>query len=73
MEWMVRRPHRHLGIGRTLLDLVLADRPEPYAILASNPDAPARHIYEQHLGWQYSGITEDGFMPPMDILTLRLN
>ena len=72
MEWMVRQPHRQLGIGRKLLDLVLTDRPEPYAILASNPDAPARQIYEKRLGWQFCGSTEGGFMPPMDILALRL-
>jgi hypothetical protein len=72
MEWMVRRPYRQLGIGRRLLDLVLAGRPEPYAILASNPDAPARRIYEKHLGWQFCGSTEGGFMPPMDVLALRL-
>lgn len=71
MEWMVRRSWRGQGVGRHLLDLLLADRPEPYAILASNPEAPARRVYE-HLGWTYCGSTEPGFMPSMDILAVPL-
>src|SRR5262249_1685402 len=71
MEWMVRKRYRGSGIGRHLLDLVLADRPEPFAVLASNPAAPARQIYER-LGWWHCGGTEPTFMPPMDILVLPL-
>lgn len=71
MEWMVRKRYRGSGTGRQLLDLVLADRAEPFAILASNPAAPARQIYER-LGWWQCGGTESTFMPPMDILVLPL-
>ena len=71
MEWMVRRRYRGAGIGRHLLDLVLANRPEPFAILASNPIAPARRIYER-MGWWRCGGTEPAHMPPMDILVLSL-
>lgn len=71
MEWMVRRPYRGHGIGRRLLDTVLRDRAEPYAILASNPEAPARRIYER-LGWRQCGTSKPDLLPPMDVLTLRL-
>ncbi|WP_433223921.1 GNAT family N-acetyltransferase [Dactylosporangium sp. CS-047395] len=71
IEWMVRRSSRGSGVGRHLLDLVLADRSEPFAVLASNPAAPARGIYEK-LGWQYCGSTEPNHMPRMDILALPL-
>jgi hypothetical protein len=71
MEWMVRKPYRQAGVGRRLLDLVLADRSEPYAILASNPAAPARLIYDR-LGWRLCGTTQPSLMPPMHILALPL-
>jgi ribosomal protein S18 acetylase RimI-like enzyme len=71
MEWMVRGPYRRQGIGRRLLDLLLAERPEPYAVLASNPQAPARKIYDR-LGWQYCGRSKPDLLPPMDLLALRL-
>jgi hypothetical protein len=71
MEWMVRKPYRQQGIGSKLLKTILSSRPEPYAILAANPDAPARQIYEL-LSWTYTGTTQGGFMPPMDIMALSL-
>jgi hypothetical protein len=71
MEWMVRKPYRDSGIGRRLLDLVLSDRFERFAILASNPAAPARQIYERW-GWWYCGGSEPTLLPPMDILALPL-
>ncbi|MGI5214360.1 N-acetyltransferase family protein [Plantactinospora sp. CA-290183] len=70
-EWMVRGPYRGRGVGRRLLSALLADRPEPYAILASNPAAPARRIYEQ-LGWQQAGMIRPKLIPPMDVLVLPL-
>jgi GNAT superfamily N-acetyltransferase len=72
MEWMVRKPYRGSGIGRHLLDLLLAKRPEPFAILASNPAAPARQIYEKW-GWRRCGGYKPKLMPPMDILALPLS
>ncbi len=72
IEWMVRRNHRGTGVGRHLIDLILASRSEPFAILASNPAALARQIYEQW-GWQHCGGTNPPLMPPMDVLVLPLN
>ena len=45
---MVRRNHRGTGVGRHLIDLILASRSERFAILSSNPAALARQIYEQY-------------------------
>lgn len=71
MEWMVRPAHRRAGIGRLILDRLLAGRPEPWAILAANPHAPAREIYRR-LGWQPCGHTEPDVLPRMDVLALDL-
>lgn len=70
-EWMVRKPYRGAGAGRRLLDLLLAGRPEPYAILASNPAALARSIYERW-GWTKQGIIRPRSMPQMDVLVRPL-
>lgn len=70
-EWMVRAPFRGAGIGRRLLDMLLADRSEPWAVLANNPAAPARRVYERW-GWKVSGRIEPRTMPPMDVLALPL-
>ncbi len=72
MEWMVRDSYRHHGIGRQLLDLLLTKRPEPYAVLASNPRAPARDIYER-LGWRCCGQCKPALLPAMDLLALNLS
>lgn len=66
-EWMVRNKYRGAGIGRQLLDRLLDSRPEPIAILASNPEAPARRIYERW-GWQKRGAIRPRTMPEMDVL-----
>jgi GNAT superfamily N-acetyltransferase len=71
MEWMVRPDRRRRGIGRVLLDRLLAGRPEPWAVLASNPAAAARRIYERW-GWKPVGGTKPDSMPPMDLLALPL-
>ncbi|MBF9131380.1 GNAT family N-acetyltransferase [Plantactinospora sp. S1510] len=70
-EWMVRQPYRGRGAGRRLLAMLLADRAEPYAILASNPAAPARRLYER-MGWEQHGIIRPKSIPPMDVLVLPL-
>lgn len=70
-EWMVRAQHRGRGVGRHLLGLVLANRSEPWAVLASNPAAPARRIYERW-GWRQCGGIIPRSMPPMDVLVLPL-
>jgi hypothetical protein len=72
MEWMVRAPYRQGGVGRRLLDLVLTGRHEPYAILASNPAAPARQVYDR-FGWRQCGTTQPDLLPPMDVLALPVN
>ncbi|MEU9891091.1 GNAT family N-acetyltransferase [Sphaerisporangium sp. NPDC051017] len=51
VELNLVRQYRGKGCGRRLLDELLSDRPEPWAILLSLPDAPAHAMYE-HLGWQ---------------------
>lgn len=70
-EWMVRRPYRGQGVGRRLLTMLLDGRPEPYAILASNPAAPARQIYAR-MGWQQVGTIRPKLIPPMDVLVLPM-
>jgi GNAT superfamily N-acetyltransferase len=70
-EWMVSAAYRCHGIGRHLLDLLLAGRTEPWAVLASNPAAAARQIYERW-GWKQYGRIAPRTMPPMDVLALRL-
>ncbi len=71
IEWMVRRPYRGTGIGRRLLDTLLGDRREPWAVLASNPNSAARNIYD-HLGWTLCGKSKPNKWPTMDLLALRL-
>jgi hypothetical protein len=70
-EWMVRGSYRGNRIGQQLLDLLLAGRTEPYAVLASNPQAPARKIYDR-LGWRFCGTSKPELLPPVDLLALRL-
>jgi GNAT superfamily N-acetyltransferase len=70
-EWMVRSAYRGRGIGRHLLRLVLADRTEPWAVLASNPAAVARRVYERQ-GWRQYGRITPRTMPAMDVLALPL-
>jgi GNAT superfamily N-acetyltransferase len=71
VEWMVLPGHRGRGVGRRLLAMLLADRSEPYAVLAANPAAPARRLYER-MGWQQHGQIRPRRIPNMDVLVLRL-
>jgi ribosomal protein S18 acetylase RimI-like enzyme len=71
MEWAVLPSRRGKGIGRRLLEALLAGRPEPYATLAVNPASDARIIYERW-GWRQVGSTRAGRSPAMDIMTREL-
>lgn len=72
MEWAVLPDRRGNGIGRTLMDELLADRAEPYAVLTVNPAAAARQLYER-LGWQHVASTKPGNSNTgMDVMLLRL-
>ncbi|MDQ7910790.1 GNAT family N-acetyltransferase [Phytohabitans sp. ZYX-F-186] len=71
MEWMVRPSHRREGVGRTLMAMLLADRPERWATLASDPRAAARSIYAR-AGWQQVGRSKLSWGPAMDLLVLPL-
>jgi hypothetical protein len=53
------------------MDLLLAGRPEPWAVLAANPAALARRIY-QRWGWRPLGPTRPAGMPAMEVLGLPL-
>lgn len=72
MEWVVRPGRRGGGIGAELMRRLLADRPERWATLASNPDAPARDIYQRQ-GWRQIGTSRLPWGPPMDLLVLDLH
>lgn len=50
IELVVGPTWRGHGVARTLMDALLNGRPEPQAMLLSEPDAPARQIYK-HWGW----------------------
>jgi GNAT superfamily N-acetyltransferase len=72
MEWAVLPGERGKGIGRRLLEEILADRHEPYATLTVNPAADARTIYER-LGWRHVASTRPGKMPGMDVMLRELS
>jgi len=72
MEWAVLPDQRGQGIGRGLLDRLLADRPEPYATLMVNPSTDARAIYAQW-GWHHVASTAPGRLPGMHILLRELS
>lgn len=73
IEVLVRRAWRGRGLGRGLLDDLLADRPEPLAILTAVADAPARRMYDRW-GWRQVGtIQHTPTAPVMDELVLPLS
>jgi GNAT superfamily N-acetyltransferase len=72
IELNVAAAWRGQGIGRRLLDDLLSDRPEPYAILTTGPDEPARQMYV-HWGWEQVGTAQHTpEAPVMDQLVLKL-
>lgn len=71
MEWIVHPHRRGEGIGAELMRRLLADRPERYATLASNPQAAARRMYER-AGWEQVGRSAMPDGTPMDLLLLAL-
>lgn len=55
IDFGVRRDHRGLGLGRQLLDMLLADRPEERATLAVEPEADNSQGFYRHLHWRLVG------------------
>ncbi|WP_410812571.1 GNAT family N-acetyltransferase [Micromonospora sp. 067-2] len=72
MEWLVHPDQRGLHVGAELMSRLLADRPEPYATLASNPRSAARAIYRR-AGWQQVGTSAMPDGTPMHLLLLPLS
>jgi ribosomal protein S18 acetylase RimI-like enzyme len=71
MDWAVLPDRRGKGVGRALMDELLAGRTEPYAVLTVNPDAAARRLCER-LGWRHVAATQPGNSPGMDVMLLKL-
>lgn len=71
MEWIVRPDRRGQGVGAELMRRLLADRPEPWATLAANPQAPAHGMYLRN-GWRRVAGSRLDWGPRMDLLVLRL-
>jgi ribosomal protein S18 acetylase RimI-like enzyme len=71
MEWAVIPEVRGHGIGKQLMENLLAARVEPYATLTVNPAADARTIYERW-GWRHVASTKPGKMPGMDVMLKEL-
>ncbi|MGX6606171.1 N-acetyltransferase family protein [Micromonosporaceae bacterium Da 78-11] len=71
MEWVVRSDRRGKGIGAELIHRLLAERPERYATLASDPRSAARGMYER-AGWRQAARTMLSWGPAMDLLFIRL-
>nr|WP_281492864.1 GNAT family N-acetyltransferase [Micromonospora sp. MH33] len=71
MEWMVHPRRRGEGVGSKLMQRLLADRPERWATLASDPRSEARAMYER-AGWSQVATSELPWGPSMDLLVLPL-
>jgi GNAT superfamily N-acetyltransferase len=71
MEFVVASAFRRRGVGRELMTKLLADRPEPYATLCSNPAAAARAVYRAW-GWHEVAKSHPPNVPHMDVLLLKL-
>jgi len=54
----VRQDYRKRGIGRALLNVLLAKRPEERATLTVQPVATDTKDFYDHLGWQRLGTTK---------------
>ncbi|MFF0152732.1 N-acetyltransferase [Micromonospora sp. NPDC005203] len=71
MEWIVHPLRRGERIGAELMRRLLADRPERYATLASDPRSRAREVYARN-GWRQVGTSSLPWGPPMHLLVLDL-
>jgi ribosomal protein S18 acetylase RimI-like enzyme len=72
IELIVDEAWRGRGIGRQLMDDLLADRTEPYAMLTTRATNPARKMYSRW-GWVQVGTTQHTpTAPVMDQLVLPL-
>lgn len=72
----VREDYRKRGIGRALLDVLLASRPEQRATLTVQPVATDTKEFYEHLGWQRVGTTkapEGAVSPFFDVYLLPLH
>jgi ribosomal protein S18 acetylase RimI-like enzyme len=72
----VREDYRKQGIGRALLDALLASRPEQRATLTVQPVAADTKEFYEHLGWQRVGTTkapEGAVSPFFDVYLLQLH
>jgi GNAT superfamily N-acetyltransferase len=58
IELDVRKSYRRQGIAKTLLDMLLSDRDEDFATLASTPGAIANAMYKRW-GWYKVGVFTD--------------
>lgn len=58
IELDVRRSYRRQGIGKTLLDMLLRDREEDFATLASTPGTIANAMYKRW-DWYEVGVFTD--------------
>lgn len=55
IDMAVAHAHQGHGVGRALLDTLLAARPEERASLSVVPDNEPAHGFYRHLGWEYIG------------------
>ncbi len=76
IDFGVAGSYRGRGLGRRLLDALLAGRSEERATLAVEPEADASQGIYQHLGWQVVGRLEGApgdTAPYFDIYVLPLD
>jgi ribosomal protein S18 acetylase RimI-like enzyme len=76
IDLAVRADYRKRGIGRALLDTLLASRPEQRATLTVQPVAADTKEFYDHLDWQRIGITKastGAVSPFFDVYLLSLH
>lgn len=76
IDLAVREDYRKRGIGRALLDVLLASRQEQRAALTMQPVATDTKEFYEHLGWQRVGTMKapDGAVSPFfDVYLLQLH
>jgi GNAT superfamily N-acetyltransferase len=73
IELILRKPYRGHGVGKRLLNELIAGRPEPYATLLSHPQAEAHNMYERW-GWRVVGTcTPAPDAPTLDMMLIKLS